>query len=106
MIWTDTTPGVNGKVGSLVKTGARDGGDTDSETRSRTPPGVFNWMLLETKLLHLLKAKVGLLVNPVCGLGSQFTSSGWGFSLTLIKLFPNRIAVHFTPDQSTYGGWH
>lgn len=47
MVWLDGTPGVNGKVGSLVKTGGRKGCSTDSETTSKTPPGAFNSMLLE-----------------------------------------------------------
>ena len=48
MVWLDATPGVNGKVGSLVKTGGCEGGNTDSETRSKTPSDAFNGMLVET----------------------------------------------------------
>ena len=47
MVWRDATPGVNGKVGSLVKTGGAVGGVTDSDTRSKTPVGVLRGMLVE-----------------------------------------------------------
>ena len=48
MVWLDGTLGVNGRVAALVKTGGAVGGITDSETRSKTPPGAFKGMLVET----------------------------------------------------------
>jgi len=48
IVTLEGTPGVNGKVGALVKTGGCGSGNTDSETRSKTPSGAFNGMLVET----------------------------------------------------------